>query len=545
MKSINMEERFKNIIATHYPDVDSWIAQKILNFFKVNTFLFGVCICGAILWGVLGIFYRKNFDTCIVMACGALYFTGLYLLAKKRKANITAIAVAVFLMVFAFFFIIRKSGTFVESQLRINLFLGPTMVLATAIGYNFTITSIVYCVTLVYQIFFAWYNSQDFMFLHNSVYISGIVISFLGNLWVMVFCYLLNKNAVSVYQKVVKEELKTRSDMEKLQTALLNAREGIEIGSKVIAVADSTVSSSNHINRELEKMEQDVGVLVRDIEDNRKAQGSLLEARDNIKERLESQTSAISQTSTSVLEMTAAMREIISNTTSKKSVMDNLVKISSEGAKQVDHSVGAINRVVESSERLLEVIEVIENISSRTNLLAMNAAIEAAHAGEAGRGFSVVAEEIRKLAEETGINSNVIKSSLEENINSVRETSSINAQTAEVFRDINEKIVEFGDVLNEIVTGMSEFTQGTEEVMTSMDHIRNSNVGVNDSISILQDIFDQNEKRVKDISSVSIRLKENMDLIIKHSGDILNKVGSLKDVSYANYSQLEKLKNIL
>ena len=71
MKSINMEERFKNIIATHYPDVDSWIAQKILNFFKLNTFLFGVCICGAILWGVLGIFYRKNFDTCIVMACGA------------------------------------------------------------------------------------------------------------------------------------------------------------------------------------------------------------------------------------------------------------------------------------------------------------------------------------------------------------------------------------------------------------------------------------------------------------------------------------------
>lgn len=545
MKKFNATERFNDFVRNAYPDANLWQQSKILNFFLINTLIAGVWAGCFIVFGTLSIFFRNNIDTTIIMGLGVLWHYICYLLTKKGKGNIATFALEIFLMVFAVVFILTKSGTFVETQLRINLFYSMLMCLGLLIGHNFTVTSLVYGVTIVLNIFFAWYKSQDFAFLHNSAYINGVIISFLGNTLIVLVCYLQYKSSVEAFQKILKDDLRTRSDMEKLQNALLNAREGIEIGSRVIAVADSTVNSSNHINRELEKMDLDIGNLVSHVEENRNLQSDILKARDDIRERLESQTSAISQTSTSVLQMTAAIREIISNTTSKKSVMDNLVKISSEGAKQVDHSVGAINRVVESSERLLEVIEVIENISSRTNLLAMNAAIEAAHAGEAGRGFSVVAEEIRKLAEETGINSNVIKSSLEENINSVRETSSINVQMAEVFRDINEKIIEFGDVLNEIVTGMNEFTLGTDEVMNSMDHIRSSNMTVNDSISVLQSIFEQNEKRVKDVASISVRLKENMGLIVKHSSDILAKVDNLKVASHANYSQLEKLKNLL
>jgi methyl-accepting chemotaxis protein len=198
-------------------------------------------------------------------------------------------------------------------------------------------------------------------------------------------------------------------------------------------------------------------------------------AVEEIAKNIESLESLIADQAASVTEASASIEEMIGNigsvTLSIEKMAEQfgaLLSSTEDGkAKQAD-ARNRIEQIAERSQALLEANKVISTIASQTNLLAMNAAIEAAHAGEAGRGFSVVADEIRRLAETSAGQSKTIRTELAQVQKAIQEVVVSSKDSEESFGRVAEKIGETDALVREVQQAMLEQKEGSAQVLEAL-----------------------------------------------------------------------------
>ena len=268
-----------------------------------------------------------------------------------------------------------------------------------------------------------------------------------------------------------------------------------------------------------------------------------------ITSKIESQRENIEVQARNIEEASAAIEEMIGNITAVNSSMDamalsfgRLTESAAEGSRQQNDVNERIKKIEEDSKLLREANTAISSIASETNLLAMNAAIEAAHAGDAGKGFSVVADEIRALSETSSNQSKSIGRQLREIDASIKAMVNASKLSRESFSVVSKQITDTSEVVNSIKVALEEQSNGSKQVgsllesmkektisvKSSSEEMSESSEGVQQIITSLKDetgeFFNKMSKmnegaeRIRDVSTILDNLSESVGFSIDEIG---------------------------
>ena len=187
--------------------------------------------------------------------------------------------------------------------------------------------------------------------------------------------------------------------------------------------------------------------------------------------RIETQAGSVAQSSSSIEQMVANIASIGQTLGKTDQIIKNFVSATGDGKAALVTSNTVTQKISEESGSLMEASNVIQHIASQTNLLAMNAAIEAAHAGEAGKGFAVVADEIRKLSEDSAIQGKTITvtlKSLTGEIETLSASSKIVEEKFNLIFGLAEQVKSMSDLLT---AAIREQEHGSKEILSAIKNI--------------------------------------------------------------------------
>ncbi|MBU3850942.1 MAG: hypothetical protein IAA16_10280, partial [Candidatus Treponema excrementipullorum] len=278
---------------------------------------------------------------------------------------------------------------------------------------------------------------------------------------------------------------------------------------------EKITNSSVAIKKALQEISLIEGEIINQSAGVEETQSTILQISNLIKTQkggVESLVASITQASASIEEMVANIRSVTEILKKNSVSVNDLGTAASEGQKIVENAVVGSKRIYEESEGLLEASAIIKHIAEQTNMLAMNAAIEAAHAGEAGKGFAVVADEIRKLAEDSSAQSLTITSRLKELGTSITAVTENTQQVEKHFDTIFELSQSVQNQEQVIMHAMEEQSAGSGQVLDAVEAINDTINTVNDSSSSIsqgsKEIGVEMQKLVETTTLISDKMNE-------------------------------------
>ena len=250
----------------------------------------------------------------------------------------------------------------------------------------------------------------------------------------------------------------------------------------------------DNINDAIAKISQFI-VQIRDAANfvNNSSQ-EMASGNNNLSHRVEQQAGSLEETAASMHELSSTVKNNAENTQQATQVVQTATQLAEKGGDVMKSAITAMQEINESSNRIAEIIGVIDEIAFQTNLLALNASVEAARAGEQGRGFSVVATEVRNLAQRSATAAQQSGELIQSSVQKVRAGTAFVNETGAALMEIVDSIIKVGDIVGHITESSNEQSAGINQV--------------NQAVAQMDDITQQNAALAEQAAAGSLAMSE-------------------------------------
>ena len=307
-----------------------------------------------------------------------------------------------------------------------------------------------------------------------------------------------------------------QSVIETIHQALRNLTEH---GTVLEGTMDTTSAGAGHIAENINNLKQRLTNQAESVTQTDGTVKTILETLNTLDSYIAIQSNRLMQSSSLIETMITNVRDVTGLLEESNTVIQDAHQLSIQGKAGAKNANEAAMEIAKRSGDLLEAGEVIQNVASQTNLLAMNAAIEAAHAGEAGKGFAVVADEIRKLAEESSMQGKKIAAVIKESLQIIQKLTDTESTTERAFEQVYTLVSKISEQEACILEAMQQQEAGSEKIIAAITDINGITHDIKTKSEEMANNGHHTAEEMKNLNTLTAALTEKMN---EMTGDVLN-----------------------